>query len=411
MAAGIVLIARSGAAVADSDEAVLQRAISSADRSLSMRELTRMVREAAQCCNQSAVLSAALTAWLRESHPIYADRLPSEAAQFRGFLLAALGAFPPNEELYRYVKGELMFGGHAFAIAAAAVTARSFAERADELLPLMGPFLGSSFDDESLDITTPELNYPIERPTRARHEIIRTLAAFGSRACRYLPLLEAIPACPNCGTYAVDSTLPAEATAAAQSIREASGQRCPEEIPARASSRLVIDPNHRRTLLAGSVKILDQDGEAIELGDLRGRPFVLTFFYSQCANALKCVSTVRRLRDLAAACERDGLADRVGIYGMTYDARLDTPGRLKQYGTMYGMKFSRNVRLLKTADELDPALRHSLGLRVNYGAGSVNQHGVQLFLFDKKGRLAAAYDNERWTVTEVETLLARLTAE
>ena len=80
------------------------------------------------------------------------------------------------------------------------------------------------------------------------------------------------------------------------------------------------------------------------------KPFVLAFFYTQCTNALKCVSTVHRLGELETECIKDNLPDRVGIYGMTYDPDFDTPSILKKYGEMYGVRFNKNMKFLKTED-------------------------------------------------------------
>ena len=41
----------------------------------------------------------------------------------------------------------------------------------------------------------------------------------------------------------------------------------------------------------------------------------------------------------------------------------------------------------------------------------MNQHGIQLFLFDKKGRLAGVVDNERWSVDEVKRSMENLIRE
>ena len=56
---------------------------------------------------------------------------------------------------------------------------------------------------------------------------------------------------------------------------------------------------------------------------------------------------------------------------------------------------------MKAAIDSGDALRSELDLRVSYGAGSVSQHGIQLFVFDKHGKLAATHDNEVWTVADV----------
>ncbi len=414
VASAVLAMALAGPAPATTNEDTLRATIRSANASSTLDELNTVVRNASTCCKASPSISRELSHWLRESHPIYSGRLPTDARQFRGFLLASLGAFVPNDELYGYVKSEFHFGGHAFDIAAAAVASRSFAARADELLPLMEPYLGSAFDDAWVDLTTPELSYPLRNPTRARHEIIRTLIAFAPSARRSLPYLDAIARCPDCGTYAADTALPRKATEAAQVIRElASSNEWNDSLAtiAAASAPRLIDERQRRRLATNSLKLVDHDGRSLEFADLRGRPFVLTFFYSQCPNQTKCALTVQRLGSLAAACREAGLSGKVGIYGMTYDPKFDRPSILKRYGSMYGMKFEATVRLFTTTDSALDALRDELALRVSYGAGSVNQHGIQLFVFDRRGRLAATYDNELWTPTDVRNVLSRLAEE
>ena len=123
------------------------------------------------------------------------------------------------------------------------------------------------------------------------------------------------------------------------------------------------------------------------------------------------MSTVHRLGELETECMNDNLADKIGIYGMTYDPDFDTPSILKKYGEMYGVGFNKNMKFLKTEDSSGPTLSNQLQLRVNYGAGTVNQHGIQLFVFDKQGRLAAVCDNDSWSVSDVKNCLASLIDE
>lgn len=388
-------------------------AIRTANGSTSVRELTSIVRDAAACCSASPEISSALTDWLRENHPIYADRAPSETAQVRSFVLAALGAFPPNDRLLGYVRAELTFAADARTIAAAAVAARRMSDSAEELVPLMEPFLGPAFDDETVDVTTPELQYPFEHPTTARREIIRTLVVYGKYAYRAVPLLQAIASCRECGTWSTDPELIHRAAEAATQIHDATPPCCRKAAPATAPPRglQLVDRRDRKAIRSASLPLLDQDGAPLRFSDLRGRPFVVAFFYTRCMNPVKCVMTVRRLRELAADCEKDGRARKAGIFGMTYDPQFDTPQRLRNYGMVQGLKFGPNVRLVKAAVDSGDALRRELDLRVSYGAGTVSQHGIQLFVFDKEGRLAATHDNEVWSVADVRECLARLAAE
>lgn len=384
-----------------------------ANASASLAELTAIVRKASACCSASPEVSLALTDWLRENHAIYAERMPTETAQFRGFLLASLGVFPANEHLLGYVRAELAFNTHPRNIAAAAIAARALEESSTDLVPLLEPFLGPTFEDEVLDVTTPELTYPFAHPTTARREIIRTLVGFGKTAYRSVPLLERIASCRECGTWATDPEAIQRAADAAKQIVEATPPCCRKAPPAETAPRglEVVAKRERRTIASATLPLLDQDGQALRFADMRGRPFVLAFFYTRCTNPVKCVSTVRRLRDLATACEKDARTRKAAIFGMTYDPAFDTPSVLRTYGTRNGMTFTPNVRLVKAAIDPGDAFRRELDLRVSFGAGTVSQHGVQLFVFDKQGKLAATHDNEVWSVADVQECLARLASE
>ena len=395
-------------AIADS----LQKFIAAADERTPLQELTNVITACISCCVQSETVALLLTKWLKESHPIYSNRTATDANQFRGFLLASLGKFPPTEELYMYVKAELIFGGHPYNIAAAAFTARQFPGKADELISLMEPYLSREFNDKVVDISTPELRYPVSNPTRARYEIIRTLVAYRSAAFRSVKLLDEIAAASNSFGYAADSILFQQAQKAAAYLRETTPECCRKE-PAQPVSKALakIDRANRKKILNDNFKVVDQEGKPVQFGDFRNKPFVLTFFYTQCANPFKCVSTVHRLAKVAQLCVKNQLGERVGLYGITYDPDFDSPSKLKRYGETYGIEFGKTVRFLKAADNAKGELSSKLNLRVSYGGGSVNQHGLQLFVFDRKGRLAATSDNELWEAKEVYEVLNELVAE
>jgi cytochrome oxidase Cu insertion factor (SCO1/SenC/PrrC family) len=123
------------------------------------------------------------------------------------------------------------------------------------------------------------------------------------------------------------------------------------------------------------------------------------------------VASVHRLAELETTCLENNLADKVGIYGMTYDPDFDTPPILKKYGKLYGVKFNENTKFFKTISNPPTQFFNQLLLRVNYGAGTVNNHGIQLFMFDKEGKLAAVCDNDLWSVNDVEKCLTSLVDE
>jgi hypothetical protein len=69
------------------------------------------------------------------------------------------------------------------------------------------------------------------------------------------------------------------------------------------------------------------------------------------------------------------------------------------------------VKFLKNTGSPDASFFNQLQVRVSYGAGSINQHGIQLFVFDKKGRLAAVCDNDLWEVEDVYKIIGELAKE
>jgi protein SCO1/2 len=172
-----------------------------------------------------------------------------------------------------------------------------------------------------------------------------------------------------------------------------------------------MEQNRRPSLASGSLALVDQEGASVKLSDFAGMPIVLAFFYTQCPNQLKCVSTVHRLGELEAKCAKQTMAGKVAIIGMTYDPDFDGPSVLKQYGQLHGIRFNSHVRLVKAAGGARLTLPAPFQLRVSYGAGSVNQHGVQVFVFDKRGRVAAALDNDVWSAATVADCISRLLAE
>jgi hypothetical protein len=150
-------------------DSVILHDIKIADKDYSSAELVRIINTCCEKYSGSLDISNALTKWLREDHSIYQGKSATEVDRMRGFLLASLSKFPPNEELYGYVRAELLFGGHVYNVAAAAVAARVFPEKSEELIKLMSPYLRSTYLDEWVDLSTPYPIYQYVHPTKARY--------------------------------------------------------------------------------------------------------------------------------------------------------------------------------------------------------------------------------------------------
>jgi hypothetical protein len=116
-------------------------ALKGANEDFTLSELETIVNISAGYGERTEEIALLLTEWLREDHPIYKAKSPTNVGQFRGYLLASLSKYPPNEELYGYVKFELTFSNHAYNLTAAAITARNFNNHSTEIVKLMLPYL------------------------------------------------------------------------------------------------------------------------------------------------------------------------------------------------------------------------------------------------------------------------------
>jgi len=385
------------------DSALLE-IIKAADQSCSVNQLSEIVVFASNHCAKSENISLELSGWLKENHPVYKDKSPTEVNQFRSFLIYSLCKFPPTENLYTYIKNELQFSNHILNIASAAHTSKIFPSNAKEIVQLLNPYLESSIQDTWVDITTCDLNYPLLCPTKARYEIIKSLKYFGVEAFPSVKFLQKIMEAETKKQVDQDTILIYLSNQTVKSILEDTPICCRKEAPAGTESRKIaeiIPIKNRKKIDASDMTLLDQDGNTLTFNKLSGKPFVLTFFYTSCTNPLKCASTVDRLSKLQKIITEQQTDKKVGVYAITYDPNLDSPSILKSYGKVYGMSFSKNAKFLAPQNDSEQDFFNQLDLRVNYGYGSVNQHGIQLFIFDKKGRIAMVYDNDVWEPNDV----------
>jgi protein SCO1/2 len=157
--------------------------------------------------------------------------------------------------------------------------------------------------------------------------------------------------------------------------------------------------------------VTDQDGQKLDLSELNGKPLALTFLYTRCTNPNRCPLVATRMGKLQELVEADGLEERVRLAIMTYDPEYDTPAILKAYGHDHGLRFHSHVQMLQPDSEQKDGLFDRLRVTVNYNADGVNIHGIQLFLFDRKGRFVRRYQSVIWDNAEVLADLKGLAQE
>lgn len=145
----------------------------------------------------------------------------------------------------------------------------------------------------------------------------------------------------------------------------------------------------------------DQDGRPGTLGELIDRPVLITFFYSRCLNSRKCSMAVNRMGALQRRLAEDGIDGKVRLLAITYEPQFDTPDRLNRYATDRGLRLGENALALQLDMNRHQQLVDELQAPVNYNAGWVNAHGVELSLLDGQGRLVRKYHTVLWDNEQV----------
>ena len=169
-----------------------------------------------------------------------------------------------------------------------------------------------------------------------------------------------------------------------------------------------LESGNRGSEGALNLPVTDQDGLSLNLQDFRGQPLVLTFLYTRCTNPNKCPLVAARMAQLQGLLQEERLASRVHLAIVTYDPDYDTPDRLKRYGLAHGWRFTRQARMLRPDKEAKDRFFDKLQVSVNYDGKDVNIHGIQLFLFDDRGRFVRCYRSVIWDNSEVLDDLKRL---
>jgi len=134
--------------------------------------------------------------------------------------------------------------------------------------------------------------------------------------------------------------------------------------------------------------LVDQDSHAFHLSDRRGRPQLISMFYTSCQYV--CPLIIDTLRKTQQALE---LSDRkrVGVLLVSFDPQRDTPQRLKE---VYGERKldSASWTLARTGPSDVRKLAAVLDIQYRALANREINHSSSLTLLDADGRIVARTD-------------------
>ena len=231
---------------------------------------------------------------------------------------------------------------------------------------------------------------------------------------RYLLILNVFAVC-----LAVDAADPPVADSKQNATAAPTPPRCEHCANAALKTTLLnfepvtewLPATQRTELDCLQVGFTDQSGRKGQLADFRGRPMVISFFYTRCENRLKCPATVAQFGELQQSLQSAGLNESVTQLMVSFEPQYDTPGRLNSYAKSHGMKCTDHCRMLQLDDKSMPEVVKNLDVPVNYNSGWVNIHGVVLYLIDQDGRLVRKYHTLLWDNPAVVADLAKLLQE
>jgi protein SCO1/2 len=334
---------------------------------------------------------------LHEDHALFRKRSAATIVRMRGWVLLALGRVCVSDAALPFVLEELDTGTDPYLVAAAARALRAYPRPSAALAPfVMSALANIRYRDEPVTFDGYGAYAVSFTGTTALHELLSTLAWLGPHASHSISELEALRA-PG----GLPARLRGDVERALQSIRD--GRQPADEAGAVACCGAQV-PSPKRTRGStemDAVLLEDHTGEKISFkAFFRGRPSIVTFFYTRCDNPLKCSLTVAKLARVQQLLEAQGVADQIRTAAITYDPAFDLPTRLRVYGQDRGLRMDAGHRLFRAVNGSEAVQGH-FGLGVNYVGSLVNRHRIELYILDAQARVAASFARLRWDEGEV----------
>ncbi|MFO8027382.1 MAG: SCO family protein [Opitutales bacterium] len=141
--------------------------------------------------------------------------------------------------------------------------------------------------------------------------------------------------------------------------------------------------------------MIDQNGEFVQIKDLRGKAFVLNFIFTRCAAPKMCPASSTKMEKLQEKARDAGLSN-LHFVTISFDPPFDSPGILRSYAKGYGMELE-NYHLLTNRQEVIDDLLRQFGILTIKEDGTIN-HTMATLLVDASGRVAFREEGPSWKV-------------
>ncbi len=128
--------------------------------------------------------------------------------------------------------------------------------------------------------------------------------------------------------------------------------------------------------------LVDQDGRALTLADLRGRVLVAAMMYSSCTTV--CPRVTEDMKRIEQQLSGRTTGDDVGFVLFSLDPGRDTPAALRRFAKAHALAHS-SWRLLAASEDGVRDLSAVLGVKYKAEAGGEIAHSAMIFVIDREG--------------------------
>ncbi len=348
---------------------------------------------------------------LREGHALYKGRGTQECIRLRGYILAAfeITGLPPAALIFALE--DLYNTRSAYLIAGAAKAIRGMAQPHPEVVPyLLEAVVNIRNMDDAVTFDTYKPTWPVGNFTTGLCEVFKTFAWLGAYAQEAIPQLK---------KYTEGSGFQHEVLAEIKRAIEAI-ESDPREVdfsccgpsPKLAGRKETVPGSGKINPLLQNIVLEDQNGAKVPFASFfQGKPTVVSFFYTRCIAINKCSLTVGNTGRLAKTLCELNLQDKVNIALITYDPIYDLPKRIKVYAETRRCEFSDSFKAFRVSPEDYELLKEHFSLEVGYSTSIVNQHQVETYLLDYKGRIRNTLIRIQWSEDEIKDKITRLIKE
>jgi protein SCO1/2 len=133
----------------------------------------------------------------------------------------------------------------------------------------------------------------------------------------------------------------------------------------------------------GDYRFTDTDGEILTLGQLRGKPLVLSMVYTSCYQI--CPMTTRHLSKIVEKARAALGDDSFTVAVVGFDTAVDTPDAMRFFGAKQGIS-DQGWKLLSADPQTIKSLSQDLGF-LYYPSSNGFDHLIQATVIDAEGRV------------------------